>query len=152
MTAPPPLSEKLKLAATGYLPDGSMSKGKRYTYPEMAAAGLWTTAEDLAKFAIDVQLSIQGKSNKVLSKSAVEQMLAPVLGTYALGLDMLKTGGDIYFQHGGWDEGFSSHLIAHKEKGYGVVVLTNSNHPDFIGEVMRSVAPTEQWDNYLPDN
>lgn len=145
-------SDKLKLAATGYLPDGSMTKGKRHTYPEMAAAGLWTTAEDLAKFAVDLQLTLQGTSSKVLSKSAAEQMLTPVLGTYGLGLDILKTGGDTYFQHGGWDEGFSSHLIAHKEKGYGVVILTNSNQPDFISEVIRSVALTEQWDNYLPDN
>lgn len=144
--------EKLKFAATGYLPNGSMTKGKRHTYPEMAAAGLWTTAEDLAKFAIDVQLSLQGNSSKVLTKSAAEQMLTPVLGTYGLGLDILKTSGDVYFQHGGWDEGFSSHLIAHKEKGYGVVILTNSNHPDFISELIRSVALTEQWDNYLPDN
>lgn len=148
-----PLSpDKLKLAATGYLPDGSMTKGKRHTYPEMAAAGLWTTAEDLAKFAVDVQLTLQGTSSKVLSKSAAEQMLTPVSGTYGLGLDMLKTGGDTYFQHGGWDEGFSSHLIAHKQKGYGVVILTNSNQPNFISELIRSVALTEQWDNYLPDN
>lgn len=148
-----PLPEdKLKLAATGYLPNGSMTKGKRHTYPEMAAAGLWTTAEDLAKFAIDIQLTLQGTNTKILYKSAAEQMLTPVLGTYGLGLDILKTGGDTYFQHGGWDEGFSSHLIAHKEKGYGVVILTNSNHPDFISELIRSVALTEQWDNYLPDN
>jgi len=41
-------------------------------------------------------------------------------------------------------------LIAHKDKGYGVVVLTNSNHPDFISELIRSVALTYQWDDYVP--
>lgn len=145
-------SDKLKLAATGYLPDGTMTKGKRHTYPEMAAAGLWTTAEDLAKFAIDIQLTLKGQSNKVLSKDMVEQMLTPVLGSYGLGLDIQESWRDIYFQHGGWDEGFSSHLIAHKKKGYGVVVLTNSNHPEFINELIRSVALTEHWDNYLSEN
>jgi CubicO group peptidase (beta-lactamase class C family) len=68
----------LKLAATGYLPDGSMTKGKRHTYPEMAAAGLWTTAEDLALFAIDIQKSLKGEGG-VLSKTMVEKMLTPVL-------------------------------------------------------------------------
>jgi hypothetical protein len=47
---------------------------------------------------------------------------------------------------------FSSHLIAHKDRGHGVVVLTNSNHPEFIYELIRSVALTEQWDNYESEN
>ena len=69
--------EQLNRAATGYLPDGSMTKGKRHTYPEMAAAGLWTTSEDLARFAIDVQKTYAGNSEKVLTKSGVEEMLSP---------------------------------------------------------------------------
>lgn len=146
-----PLSpEKLKLAATGYLPDGSMTKGKRHTYPEMAAAGLWTTAEDLATFAVNIQKTIKGESSKVVSKSMTEQMLTPVLGRIGLGIFIRNSENDIYFAHGGWDEGFSSHLIAHKDKGYGVVVLTNSNHPDFINELMRAVALTYNWDHFTP--
>ncbi|MEJ0029571.1 MAG: serine hydrolase domain-containing protein [Bacteroidota bacterium] len=58
-------SVKIKLAATGYLPDHQQTKGKRHTYPEMAAAGLWTTAEDLAKFAIDVQLAFKAESKNL---------------------------------------------------------------------------------------
>jgi len=41
-------------------------------------------------------------------------------------------------------------MTAHKDKGYGVVVLTNSNHPDFIEEVIRAVAHTYAWGNYVP--
>lgn len=40
-------TEQLTMAATGYLPDGSMVKGKRHIYPELASNGLWTNAEDL---------------------------------------------------------------------------------------------------------
>ena len=147
-----PLSmEKLKMAATGYLPDGSMTKGKRHTYPEMAAAGLWTTSEDLAKFAIDVQNTYKGTSEKVLSKEMVHQMLTPFVEDFlGLGLFLNKKGDAVYFGHGGWDEGFSSELVAHKTKGYGVVVLTNSNHPDFISELIRSVALTYDWENFVP--
>ncbi|MGI9530900.1 serine hydrolase [Lutimonas sp.] len=143
-------SEMLGVAATGYLPDGSMTKGKRHTYPEMAAAGLWTTSEDLAKFAIDVQQASQGTSEKVLSKKMANQMLTPFVEDFnGLGLFINKMGDEIYFGHGGWDEGFSSELIAHKTKGYGVVVLTNSNHPDFISELIRSVALSYNWDDYV---
>ena len=49
--------------------------------------------------------------------------------------------------NGGWDEGFSAQLTAHKSKGYGVVILTNSNHPRFINELVRSVALSYDWDN-----
>jgi tetratricopeptide (TPR) repeat protein len=139
------------MAATGYLPNGTMTKGKRHTYPEMAAAGLWTTAEDLARFAVNIQQTIKGESKKVLSKEMTEKMLTPFGSEFdGLGLFINKRKDDIYFSHGGWDEGFSSQMTAHKDKGYGVVVLTNSNHPDFIEELIRSVARTYEWSNYAP--
>ena len=147
----PLTGEELSKAATGYLPDGSMTKGKRHTYPEMAAAGLWTTSEDLALFAIDVQKTYAGMSENVLSKEVAHEMLEPFVEDFiGLGLFIMKMGEATYFGHGGWDEGFSSELVAHKDDGYGVVVLTNSNHPDFISELIRSVAFTYEWENFVP--
>jgi CubicO group peptidase (beta-lactamase class C family) len=142
--------ETVKFAATGYLPNHEQTKGKRHTYPEMAAAGLWTTAEDLAKFAIDIQKTLKGESSKVLSKEMAMRMVTPVKNEKSIGLGIFMEDhdGEIYFGHGGWDEGFSSNLIAHRDKGYGVVVLTNSNHPAFIDELIRSVARVYAWDNY----
>lgn len=142
---------QLEMAATGYLPDGTMTKGKRHTYPEMAAAGLWTTAEDLALFAINIQKTIEGDGGKIVSREMTEKMLTPFVSDFVgLGLFINKKKDDTYFGHGGWDEGFSSELVAHKTKGYGVVVLTNSNHPEFISELIRSVARTYGWSNYVP--
>ena len=43
-------TEQLTKAATGYLQDGSMVKDGRKMHPSMASDGLWTTAEDYAKF------------------------------------------------------------------------------------------------------
>lgn len=147
----PLTGEQLASAATGYLPDGSMVKGKRHTYPEMAPAGLWTTAEDLAKFAVNIQETLKDKSHKGLSKEMTTLMLTPFVEDYSgLGIFLNKKKDDVYFEHGGWNEGFSSQLIAHKDKGYGVVVLTNGNQPDFISELIRSVALTYQWDDYVP--
>lgn len=142
--------EKLPLAATGYLPDRTEVIGKHHIYPEMAAAGLWTTAEDLAKFAIDIQLSLKGESNKVLSPQMTEKMLTPAFEDFiGLGIFLNHYGEEVYFGHGGWDEGFSSEMTAHKTKGYGVVVLTNSNHPAFINELIRSVARAYNWKGYV---
>ncbi len=145
-------SAQLEKAATGYLPDGQMTKGKRHTYPEMAAAGLWTTAEDLAKFTVNILKTLKGESELVLSQKMTTVMLTPFVEDFVgLGFFINKRKDEVYFGHGGWDEGFSSELVAHRDKGYGVVVLTNSNHPEFISELIRSVALTYAWDGYVTE-
>jgi CubicO group peptidase (beta-lactamase class C family) len=55
---------RARRAAAGHHADGRPVPGKFHVYPEMAAAGLWTTPTDLARFGIEVQLSLQGKSNR----------------------------------------------------------------------------------------
>ncbi len=142
--------EKLKFAAAGYLPNKAPVPGKRHVYPEMAAAGLWTTAEDLAKFAVDVQLGIKSNKSNVLSQKMVKKMLTPwVSQNVGLGFFIDTKERGVYFGHGGWDEGFSADLVAHKTDGYGVAIMTNSNHPAFIEELKNSIAKTYQWKEFL---
>jgi len=142
---------RLKMAATGYVPDGSMTKGKRHTYPEMAAAGLWTTAEDLAKYVIDLQRTYKGEKGAVLSKASAAMMLNEYKGPDAgVGMFLRTFQGEPYFEHGGWDEGFCAQFMAHRDKGYGVVVLINANQPDFYWELIRSVARAYDWEGYIP--
>ena len=145
--AQPLPAEKLKLAATGYVPDGSMTKGERHTYPEMAAAGLWTNAAELAKFVIDLQQTLKGNSEKVLTQAMAKQMVTPVEGDF-IGLGIFLRDGR--FGHGGWNEGFSSDLTGHLEDGYGVVVMINANQPAFIDEVTNAVARVYNWEKSAP--
>ncbi|HEX8187051.1 MAG TPA: serine hydrolase [Pyrinomonadaceae bacterium] len=138
-------------AATGYRGDGRPVEGRFHVYPEMAAAGLWTTPTDLAKFGIEVQLSLQGKSNKVLSKATAERMVTPLVGEdNGLGLFLQRRGRQVYFGHDGADEGFRAQLLVHREKGYGAVVMVNSDNGQIIGEILRAVAREYGWDEYLP--
>ena len=77
-----PLPDNLTVnAATAYA-NGSPIPGKYNTYPEMAAAGLWTTPSDLAKFGIEIMNSAQGRSNRVLSKEMTLQMLSKQKGAW----------------------------------------------------------------------
>lgn len=121
-----PLPESiLKFSATGYQRIGEEVEEKRHIYPEMAAAGLWTTPSDLAKFAIEVQLSIAGKSEKVLSREMAQKMVTAFADTvYGLGFSLARKD---YFGHGGSNNGFKCGLIAHMETGFGIVIMTNGD-------------------------
>jgi CubicO group peptidase (beta-lactamase class C family) len=139
-----------KKAATGYRSNGSEVKGKIHVYPEMAAAGLWTTPTDLAKFAIEVQLSLAGKSNKVLTKQSVEMMTTSFKDDVGLGFFIERHGNALYFGHGGADEGFRAELVVSRDKGYGVAVMVNSDNGQILREVIRGVAREYGWDEFLP--
>jgi CubicO group peptidase (beta-lactamase class C family) len=119
-----------------------------HVYPEQAAAGLWTTPTDLAKFAIEVQLATAGRSKKVLSPVIAREMITPVgVGSYAVGFDVSKQGEGWYFQHGGSNWGFQCSLIAHRVKGYGVVIMTNGDGGGgLIGQIQRLIQIEYKWD------
>jgi len=138
----------LPAAAAGYREDGKPVEGKRHVYPEMAAAGLWTTASDLARFAIGVQrMEADGKGP--LTKRTVDNMLTPRLEGYALGFGIRDEGDSRYFEHGGADEGFQAQLIANSRRGYGAVVMTNSDVGyKLMPEVIRAIAAAYYWEGY----
>jgi len=139
-----------KKAATGYRSDGREVEGKIHVYPEMAAAGLWTTPTDLAKFAIEMQLSLAGRSNKILSRNTVTTMTTPVVDEAGLGFFIDKRTTTTYFGHDGADEGFRAQMLLNKDKGYGAIAMVNSDNGQILNEVIRGIAKEYQWDEYLP--
>jgi len=143
--------ERSALAAAGYGRDGSPVAGKRHIYPEMAAAGLWTTAGDLARFAIAVQRSLRGDAGALLARQTAERMVTPFTGEFGLGLHVESHGDEPYFGHNGANEGFQAVLLAHRDKGYGVAVMANSDNGVALAmEIVRGVARDNGWAGYLP--
>jgi CubicO group peptidase (beta-lactamase class C family) len=141
-------NEKAATAATGYYANGKQVKGKWHIYPEMAAAGLWTTASDLARFTIGIQQALAGKSNPVISQSMTRQVLTAQKGNSGLGFGLGGSGKRLSFVHGGQDEGFDTFLLFYAESGQGVVIMINAN--DDSGAVNRMVSAVRR-EYHWPD-
>ena len=137
-------------ASMPYSWTGQAVPGGPHTYPEMAPAGLWTTPSDLARYAMEVQASLAGKANHVLSASMTREMLTPGFGNYGLGLSV---GGDArrrYFSHGGANAGYQCFLMAY-EDGDGTIIMTNGDDGgDLAQEVLRTIATEYEWPDFRP--
>ena len=138
------------LTAGGAYGDGRPVHGRWHIYPEMAAAGLWTTPTDLGKFAIEIALSKQGKSNRVLSEKMTREMLTPVMDGAGLGFFMEKDNPG-QFGHNGADEGFQALLTINADSGNGVAIMADSDNGLQVADlVLRAVAKEYAW-NYKFD-
>lgn len=152
-------------AAIGTYANGKAVPGRWHVYPEMAAGGLWTTPSDLAKFAIEIALSKQGKSNRVLSEAIVREMLKvqmPRVEEIALGNEQHRdrmglgfflgdgTRPDL-FGHIGDDEGFQAMLFMFGDSGQGVAVMANSENGILLGDyLIENIAREYGWHGYVP--
>lgn len=125
-----PLPSRLSgVAATGYGTEGAAVAGRYHTYPEMAAAGLWTTASDLARFGIEIQKSREGRSNRILKQATVQEMLTEQKKPWGLGFQLAPD----WFSHNGADEGFQASFGCSLD-GKGLVVMTNSDNGGRLAE------------------
>jgi CubicO group peptidase (beta-lactamase class C family) len=147
-----PLPEAIAASAATAHRNGRKIAGRYNTYPEMAAAGLWTTPSDLALWLIDVQRSIAGESNKVISTEMANQMVSRQSQDYGLGVALQGTHGTGRFGHGGVNEGFEASMTAYINAGMGAVVMTNSTRGAALAqEIVRSIAKEYAWPNFLPE-
>ena len=147
-------------AATAHPWKGIPLKGKFHTYPEMAAAGLWTTATDLAKVGLELlQVLHERKGHALLTKETIESMLRPQLDHQKIGegefvgLGFFCDGKNdaFHFGHGGWDEGFVALMRFYKNIGKGAVVMLNSNQGyPLLDEIMRALGEAYAWPEALP--
>ncbi len=147
-----PLPENLRsTAAMPYDGKGTAIAGGPHTYPEMAAAGLWTTPSDIATYIIEVQKSLLGQANHVLSQKLTQEMVTAGKGHWGLGLQIGGSAGKPYFSHGGVNEGYESLFVGYEQGGDGAVVMTNAQGGTRIAEqVMGSIAAVYQWPDFHP--
>jgi CubicO group peptidase (beta-lactamase class C family) len=142
-----PLPESMRpSAATAHRAHAKPITGAWHVYPEMAAAGLWTTPSDLAQVVIEIAGSTVGHKGKVLSNNMVAEMLKPRLGKYGLGFAVSSSDQSFTFSHGGSNEGYRCLLIGVPATGQGCVIMTNSDTGSaLLPEVAAAVSQAYDW-------
>jgi CubicO group peptidase (beta-lactamase class C family) len=137
-------------AATAHRGSGDPVPGRWHTYPERAAAGLWTTPSDLARFVVEILKSYAGASNAVLSVEMTRQMLTPPPGGwYGLGFYLIEAEGRMRFQHPGWNEGYHAFVGGEVSTGEGVAWMSNGENGILLGlEMLRGLAKVLGWSGF----
>ena len=145
-------------AATAHDDAGRPIEGRRHSYPELAAAGLWTTPGDLARFALGVQSAYAGSAGALLSPVLGRELLTTqidpgvrggVLDRLGLGLFLGGEGPATRFGHQGGNEGFRCHLLAYRDTGQGAVVMTNGDNGNWLVQrAFARIAEVLRWPDY----
>jgi CubicO group peptidase (beta-lactamase class C family) len=134
-----------------------------HVYPESAAAGLWTTPGELARYVCALQAAWAGGKSPIRKGIAAEMLtprvplpasgewsVLPLLGirppdSYGLGMFLY---GDARFGHFGGAASFFSTLIASKQGGSGVVVMMASNASPFVFKLLRTISDEQGWTGF----
>jgi CubicO group peptidase (beta-lactamase class C family) len=127
---------------------------KWQVFPEMAASGLWSTASDLARLVLELQLSKAGKSNKLLSTATVQQMFTKQTSDSNIGLGIYidDEGANMRFSHTGAQLGWNAEMLGYVENGRGAVILLNNGYTGGLlkPEIKRAIAVEYGWPNFIP--
>lgn len=140
---------RMSEVAMPYQPNGKPVVGGPHVYPEMAAAGLWSTPSDLARYGLGVREALAGKS-QIISADTARDMLTPVKGEYGVGPVVRGSGESKHFGHTGGTAGYAC-LLAMYENGDGVAIMTNGDQGGMLMfEVLRTIAYVYEWPDYGP--
>lgn len=145
-------SPKGRQLAEGHDEDGKSLPGGWVQQPELAAAGLWSIPEDLAKVLIGIQQSLKGEKGGIIKPHLAKDMITPPSKVVfkenevaGLGVFVAETKEGTYFYHDGSNLGYRCIMIAN-DKGQGVVIMTNSDAGnELIAEIVRKVADVYEW-------
>ena len=147
-----PSTPNAHVAAAGHDYAGETIAGGWRNYPEQAAAALWSTASDLARFVIGVMHAFRGADDAVLDAGLSAQMLTRQAGNAGLGPGVHGEGADLHFDHAGSTGGYRAYMIGYPASGDGLVVMANGDGgKELINEIVRSAAQVYGWPGFRPE-
>ncbi len=149
---PLPLGVASGNVAEAFTGDGEMVPGGWHVYPEQAAAGLWTTPSDYARFMLALIGAEAGDPDLGLRPDVAREMTTPVAEQYGLGMGLQRPQGDEpRWMHSGSNKGYRCTAMGFPERGDVIVVMTN--HPSgfpLLGEINRAGNRTYDWPRTPP--
>jgi CubicO group peptidase (beta-lactamase class C family) len=131
-------------AARGHRSDGAMVPGGWYNLPEQAAAGLWSSATDMAVLLIEIHKGFRGES-KVFSQAGIRELLDKPFDGHAYGFRLIGSGDDVFITHYGGTEGYRAGMTLNLRSGDGAVYLSNSDNSAAGVEFLNAVSRAYQW-------
>ncbi|MDJ0868061.1 MAG: serine hydrolase domain-containing protein [Myxococcota bacterium] len=130
------------------------------TYPELPAAGLWSTSLDLARLVVAIQDALAGRPRALLGPEIAAAMVTPQTPAPTLldigfpgggmGLGLFTAGGDPpgWFWHTGSNAGFMCVLVGDTSgAGLGAAVMTNGSFGGRLlaWEIVNAIADLYSW-------
>lgn len=109
-----------------------------FRYAEQAAAGLYATAPDMARFVAALMPGPHGEppGRGVVSAATIRAMTTPAPATggrYGLGLRLRILADDVRMvSHDGANRGWRALIAAFPRRGWGIVVLTNGDNGEAV--------------------
>ena len=114
--------------AAGHDGDGRALPDRWRIRPDVAAAGLFSTATDLAQVVLEIRRAALDLSPRLFGPDLAAEMLRPTHGEfYGLGTLVDDSGPDVEYGHSGEFAGFRALVFGRLRSGDGVVVLTNGD-------------------------
>ncbi|MCB0667547.1 MAG: beta-lactamase family protein [Saprospiraceae bacterium] len=139
-------------AAKGYTQSGAVIEGGWRNYPEQAAAGLWSTSVDLARFLIEIYEAYQGNSS-ILSQSQIRSILSDERDGHVYGFLLSRSEDDLTITHYGGNAGYRTGMTISLTSGNGLVYLINSDNGAALGnELFLSASQVYDWKQFRQTN
>lgn len=133
-------------AAKGHDVDGGVVSGGWNTYPELVAAGLWTTPSDLARLLVEMINATRGHGIALEQETAANILTRRPNSEFGLGFMVETRAEDLVFKHTGSNQGYKTYFMGLRDRGQGVAVMTNGeNGSPLMYEIVRSVARVYGW-------
>lgn len=121
-------------------------EGGWHVYPELAAAGLWTTATEFGRFLAALDKGLKGEAGGGIDLAVAREMTTPVSIDYGLGIGIQMEQGEAVLRHSGSNAGYRSEAMLFPVRGDVFIAMTNSESGYLLSaEARRAAAKLYGW-------